>query len=99
MIPTPRLLLLLPLLLLLVEPSLANKFETIGEGLAGSPIAKAKFLRAVLLTGGTLFMLGALLAVVFPRSHAAFLNFANWKISAAVMATFGTLLLIGFFLV
>lgn len=92
---------LLPPLLfcLLCEPVLANKFETIGSGVAGSFRLKREFLQiAFLITGGG-FLLTAVLAVVMPHSNAAFLNFRNWKSSAIVLAVIGSALLSGYFFV
>lgn len=86
-------------LLLLAEPALANKFETISGGVNGSFRAKTDFIQTLLLTLGSGFMIGAVLAVVVPRTNAAFLNYANWKVSAAVMATLGMVMLVSYFLV
>lgn len=94
-----RWLLLSTLFCLLCEPALANKFETIGSGVAGSFRLKREFLQiAFLLTGGG-FLLTAVLAVVMPHTNAAFLNFRNWKASAVVLALIGCGLLTGYFLV
>jgi hypothetical protein len=91
---------LLPALLLLVfESSLANKFETIGSGVAGSFRVKAEFLRGGFLIGGSLFVLAAILAVVVPHSNAAYLNFSNWKSSALVLALIGAALYTAYFFV
>ncbi len=86
-------------LLLLFEPALANKFETISGGVNGSFRAKTEFIQTLMLILGSGFMLGAVLAVVVPRSNAAFLNYANWKASSAVMATLGTVMLVSYFLI
>jgi hypothetical protein len=89
----------LVVLLLLAEPTLANKFETIGSGVAGSFHIKRESLRTGLLFTGIAFLVGALLAVIVPRNNAAFLNYMNWKASAAGMAFIGVLLLLSYFLV
>jgi hypothetical protein len=95
------LLALLPLLvlLLLFEPAIANKFETIGSGVAGSYRLKAEFMRGALLTGGSFFVFAAILAVVVPHSNAAYLNFANWKASAVVLALIGAGLFTAYFFI
>ncbi len=97
-LPLP-ILLLLAGLALLVEPALANKFETISGGVNGSFRLKREFVQTGLLAGGGGFLLGALLAVVIPRTNAAFLNFANWRNSAIVMGVIGVLLLVSWLFV
>lgn len=76
------------LLLLFLEPALANKFETIGGGVSGSTGIKREWLQKFLLVSGGLSLLGAILAVVIPHTNAAFLNFSNWKQSAIVLLVF-----------
>lgn len=93
------LIILLGGLLFLVEPALANKFETISGGVNGSFRLKHKFVQTALLITGSGFLVGAMLAVVIPHTHAAFLNHANWKISALVMAILGALLLVSYAIV
>ncbi|WP_164513278.1 hypothetical protein [Thiosocius teredinicola] len=73
------------LLMLLIEPALANKFETIGGGVAGSSGIKREWLQKFFLVAGGISLFGAFLAVVVPRNNALFLNFRNWKASAAVL--------------
>ncbi len=73
------------LLLLITEPALANKFETIGGGVAGSSGIKREWLQKFFLVAGGISLFGAFLAVVVPRKNALFLNFRNWKASAAVL--------------
>jgi hypothetical protein len=87
---------LLPLLLLWLEPSMANRFETIGGGLSGSDTLKLEWLRSFSLIAGSLCLLGALLAVVVPRRNALLLNYSNWKSSAAVLAVFGGLFFLAY---
>lgn len=84
--------------LILAEPALANKFETIGSGVAGSWRFKSEFVRTALLVGGSIFAFAAVLAVVVPHTNAAFLNYANWKASAVVLAILSALLFGGYFL-
>lgn len=86
-------LLLFPILVL-AEPVLANKFETIGGGVTGSFRMKKQFVQSALLYGGVGFLVAAVMAVVVPHTNASFLNYANWKTSAIVLATIGATLLI-----
>ncbi len=73
-------------LVLLVEPALANKFETIGGGLSGSSGIKREWLQKFFLVVGGASLLGALLAVLVPHRNALFLNYNNWKQSAVMFA-------------
>lgn len=84
--PQTRLTFFLAALLVLCEPALANKFETIGSGVSGSTIMKREFLQVAFLVGGVLTLIGSVLAVVVPHTNASFLNYANWKASAIVLA-------------
>ena len=81
-------------LLLWVEPTLANKFETIGGGVAGPTGLKREWLQRILFITAATGAIGAVLAVVYPRKNPLFLNFGNWKKSAAVMAVFSAVSLI-----
>ena len=83
----------------LCEPVLANRFETIGGGVSGSYSDKREFLQISLLILSGVFLFTAILAVVMPHSNAAFLNYRNWKSSAIVLAVLGGLCLIGYLLV
>ncbi len=83
-------------LFLLIEPALANKFETISGGVSGSFTVKREFIQTAILIVGGGFLLGAVLAVVVPRNNAAFLNYANWKASAIVMGTIGLVILVSY---
>ena len=86
-------------LLLLAEPALADRFETISSGVTGSFRLKREFVQIALLTMGTGFLVGAVLAVVVPHTNPVFLNFANWKRSAIVMAVIGTVMLVSYLFV
>jgi hypothetical protein len=95
----PTLFACLALGLMLLEPALANKFETIGGGLSGSTRVKTEWLQGFFWVAGGISLLSALLAMFVPHRNAAFLNFANWKQSAAVLSViaiicFATALLI-----
>jgi hypothetical protein len=84
---------LLTTLLLLADPALANKFETIGSGVTGSSRSKLEWARGFLYVVGGISLFSALLAVVVPHNNPLFLNFSNWKKSAAVLSTIGVLAL------
>ena len=86
-------------LLLLAEPTLADRFETISGGVRGSLRLKREFVQIALLTMGIGFLVGAVLAVVVPHTNPVFLNFANWKHSAIVMAVIGTVMLVSYLFV
>jgi len=73
------------LFLSLMEPALANKFETIGGGVAGSSGIKREWLQDFFLVVGGLALLGAVLALVVPHTNALYLNFGNWKRSAVIL--------------
>jgi hypothetical protein len=73
------------LLLMVFEPALANKFETIGGGVSGSSSAKLDWLRGFLYVAGGISLLSAIMAVLVPHNNPLFLNFSNWKQSAAVL--------------
>jgi len=87
------------ILLLLCEPALANRFETISSGITGSGKIKREFVRGALLVGGSGFIIAAILAVIVPRNNAAFLNYTNWKQSAIVLTVLGIVLFITRFFV
>ncbi len=86
----------LPLVVLMawLEPALANKFETIGGGVAGSSGLKREWLQYFLYFVAGLGALGALLAVIYPRKNALYLNYNNWKKSAIVMGVIAAVALI-----
>ena len=72
-----------------------NKFEIIGGGVSGSGDAKLVFMEAVLYgAAGVSFLIAALAAFV-PRRNALFLNYANWRQSAAFAVIVGVVFLIG----
>jgi hypothetical protein len=73
----------------------ANKFQIIGGGVAGSGADKQAFVGTLLYAGAGLAFLLAVLSVVVPHTHAAFLNYANWRQSAIVFALVGVLCLGG----
>ncbi len=85
-IPRRWLVLVLALLgLLSVDPALANKFETIGGGVAGSSGFKREWLQNFFLVVGGVSLLTALLALLVPHYNALYLNYSNWKRSFAIL--------------
>lgn len=76
----------------MIEPALANKFETISSGVSGSTLSKRDWLRGMLFLGAALSVLGCLAAIFMPRRNAHYLNYTNWKASAAVLASFAVVL-------
>ena len=73
------------LVLLFIEPALANKFETIGGGVAGSSGIKREWLQNFFLVLGGLSLLSAVLALLVPHNNALYLNFSNWKRSFVIL--------------
>ena len=69
----------------------ANKFELIGEGISGSSSLKREHLQYLLYAIGGVTLLLGLLSAVTPHKNAAFMNFANWKQSAALFSLIGLL--------
>lgn len=78
--------LLAVVLFVLLDPALANKFETIGGGLSGSSGFKREWLQKFFLVVGGASLLGAILAVLVPHGNALFLNYNNWKQSAVMFS-------------
>ena len=73
-------------LLCLVEPAFAgNKFETIGGGVSGSNRLKSEHVRLILYVVSGIFLFGSILTVVLPHNNPLFLNYSQWKQSAAIM--------------
>ena len=86
--------LLAALLLLTTEPALANKFETIGGGVAGSSGVKREWLTGFFMIAAGVTGLLGILAIVTPHRNAAFLNSTTWKQSAAVLFVLTTVSLL-----
>ena len=76
------------LALMFFEPALANKFETIGGGVSGSSGIKRTWLQGFFMVLGGASLLGSALSVFVPHKNAAYLNYGNWKQSAAVLFVF-----------
>jgi len=89
------LILLVSLALLVSEPALANKFETIGGGVSGTSGIKREWLQMALAVAGGISLFGAALVTLLPHNNAAYLNYSNWKQSAIVLSILGAILLSG----
>ena len=76
------------LALVFFEPALANKFETIGGGVSGSSGIKRTWLQGFFLVLGGASLLGSVLSIFVPHRNAAYLNYGNWKQSAAILFVF-----------
>ena len=77
------------IMLLGVDPALANKFETIGGGVSGSVGIKREWLEKIFFVAAGISLLGAIAAVLFPHRNPLFLNYSNWKSSAIIMSILG----------
>ncbi|WP_316366189.1 hypothetical protein [Candidatus Thiodiazotropha sp. CDECU1] len=76
-------------LLLLTEPLLANKFETIGGGVAGSTRVKVEYLQIIAYVAGGIFIIAGILAIVLHDRNAQTLNYTMWKPSATIFFLLG----------
>lgn len=97
----PRLLISIPLLLLLLvglEPALANKFETIGGGVSGLSREKVQTLKQISLYGGCFLLFLGVLALLARNRFEGFVGYSSrnksdssWK-GALVLGVLGGLL-------
>lgn len=88
-----RLLQILPGFLLLAlcisEPSLANKFETIGGGVQGSTKVKVEYLQVIAYVAGGIFLLAGVLSILLHDRNAQTLNYTMWKVSSGLFFLLG----------
>lgn len=79
---------ILPWLLLLAlcfsEPSLANKFETIGGGVQGSAKVKVEYLQIITYVAGGIFLIAGVLSILLHDRNAQTLNYTMWKLSSGI---------------
>jgi hypothetical protein len=80
---------LLPATLLFCEPSLANKFETIGGGVQGSTQVKIEYLQVVAYVAGGIFLVAGVLSILLHDKNAQTLNYTMWKSSAVLFFLLG----------
>ncbi|MBL3528355.1 MAG: hypothetical protein JMN27_12340 [gamma proteobacterium endosymbiont of Lamellibrachia anaximandri] len=92
--PTQLILLMLAALLLF-EPALANKFETIGSGVAGSSRIKAEYMVIIGYVSGGVLLFTSLLSFLMANTNAQNLNYALWKQSSGMLLFMG-LVILGF---
>jgi uncharacterized integral membrane protein len=76
------------MILIVSEPLLANKFETIGGGVSGSTRAKIEYLQVIGYVAGTILLIAGILAIVLHNKNAQTLNYTMWKSSAAMFFFF-----------
>ncbi len=75
--------------LLLCEPSLANKFETIGGGVQGSTRLKVEYLQVIAYVASGIFFAAGILSIVLHDKNAQTLNYTMWKSSSAIFFLLG----------
>lgn len=73
---------LLLLLLLLTDPALANKFETIGGGVKGSTQIKVAYLHVFAYVAGVVFLVAGVLSILLQNRNALTLNYTMWRSSS-----------------
>lgn len=81
--------------LILCEPVLANKFETIGGGVQGSTRVKIEYLQVIAYVASGIFFISGILAIVLHNKNAQTLNYTMWKPSAAIFFILSILALAG----
>jgi len=70
------------------EPSLANKFETIGGGVLGSTKSKVEYLQWIAYATGGIFLISGVLSILLHDRNALTLNYTMWKLSSAIFFLF-----------
>ncbi len=82
-----------------IEPSFANKFETIGSGVSGSVKIKKEYLKIISYVTGTIMLIAGVLAVTMRNKNSQALNYTMWKSSAIVFFILSFITLgLGFYL-
>ncbi|MCG8489942.1 MAG: hypothetical protein AB2551_07370 [Candidatus Thiodiazotropha sp.] len=71
-------------LLMLSDPLMANKFETIGGGVQGSTKIKVEYLKTIAYVASGIFLIAGILAIALHNRNAQTLNYTMWKSSAAM---------------
>ncbi|MES9939392.1 MAG: hypothetical protein ABW104_13020 [Candidatus Thiodiazotropha sp. 6PLUC2] len=82
-------LILLFTLLLLSDPLLANKFETIGGGVQGSSKVKIEYLQIIAYVASVIFFVSGILTIALHNKNALTLNYTMWKSSATIFFILG----------
>ncbi|MES9832123.1 MAG: hypothetical protein ABW139_07730 [Candidatus Thiodiazotropha sp. DIVDIV] len=75
---------LLFILLILSDPLLANKFETIGGGVQGSNKVKIEYLQIIAYVASVFFLVSGILTIALHNKNALTLNYTMWKSSATI---------------
>jgi hypothetical protein len=87
-IPTPItpwvILTVVTILMVLCDPVLANKFETIGGGVQGSSKLKVEYLQVIAYVTSGIFLTAGVLSIALHNKNAHTLNYTLWKSSAAI---------------
>ncbi|MDJ0807612.1 MAG: hypothetical protein QNJ78_12350 [Gammaproteobacteria bacterium] len=87
------------LTLVLIEPAFANKFETIGSGVAGSNKIKIEYLKTIAYVAGAILLVSGILSLLLRDKNSQHLNYTMWKSSAFIFFILGLLVIvIGYFL-
>jgi preprotein translocase subunit SecG len=81
--------------LILCEPALANKFETIGGGVQGSTKVKVEYLQVIAYVASGIFFISGVLAILLHNKNSQTLNYTMWKPSAAIFFILSILALLG----
>ena len=75
---------ILAVILFQIEPTLANKFETIGSGVSGSAKIKIEYLKTIAFVVGAILFIAGILSVITRDKNALALNYTMWKASAFI---------------
>lgn len=87
-------LLFVGLMLLWIDPVLANKFETIGGGVSGSSSLKREHVSIIFYVIAGIFLVTGIGSFLVPHNNPFKLDFCNWKQSAIFMIVIGVAALI-----
>lgn len=84
---------------LCVEPAMANKFETIGSGITGSPKLKIEYLKVIAYVAGVIMLGSGVLSIILRKKNAQHLNYTLWKPSSILFFLLGLVALwLGYYL-
>jgi len=86
--------LLVGLMLLWVDPALANKFETIGGGVSGSSALKREHVSIILYAVSGILLTAGIGSFLIPHNNPFKLDYNNWKQSAIFMLVIGVAALV-----
>lgn len=87
-------LLFLSLIVILVsDPAMANKFQTIGSGVTGSVTIKKEFIKNASLVASGVFFTLSVLALILHEKYKLTANYAMAKPASIIWAIIGVILL------